>query len=238
MIICRHVCRMVLFTLCIVFTIGNECGPAEYKTDAEECCPMCGKGYVVGKDCTSDSSTTCIPCIRGTYMDEPNGLSKCRQCQTCDTRQGFIFLRECTTTSNAFCDVKDGFYCKSYSKNECNLALKHSPCTPGEYPKVPGTKTANTLCEECPDGYFSTNGINCTAWTKCNFDQRKTAEGSKIKDTVCEKNIPNRNGTYLLLPLIATALLLLALIGLYRCSHTRNSGVPHTRESFITEPAV
>ncbi|KAJ8379697.1 hypothetical protein SKAU_G00004750 [Synaphobranchus kaupii] len=179
MTMCRHVCRMVLFTLCIVFTIGKECGPAEYKTDAEECCPMCEKGYVVGKDCTSDSSTICMPCINGTYMDKPNGLSKCRQCQTCDTRHGLIFLHECTTTSNASCDVKDGFYCKSYSKNECNLALKHSPCTHGRYPKVPGTKTADTLCEECPDGYFSTNGINCTAWTK----DEKPIKGSHTRNS-------------------------------------------------------
>ncbi|KAJ8257701.1 hypothetical protein GJAV_G00188760 [Gymnothorax javanicus] len=181
-------CLMVMFSSLIGISIGKACPPSEYSSDAEECCPMCSEGSVVHKDCTLDTSTTCIPCVKGvTYMDEPNGLTKCIPCKTCDPGQGFIYLQECTTTRNTFCNVKDGFYCQKYSKNkECNFAIKHSTCIPGQYLKVPGTKTADTQCEDCPDGSFSAHGVNCTVWRICNSDQQKTAEGTNTKDTVCE----------------------------------------------------
>lgn len=41
-------------------------------------------GLVVRRDCTEDSSTSCIPCLEGTYMDQPNGYDKCRKCTYCD----------------------------------------------------------------------------------------------------------------------------------------------------------
>lgn len=40
---------------------------------------------IVLRDCTSDSSTTCRPCVDQTYMDEPNGLNRCSQCKICDS---------------------------------------------------------------------------------------------------------------------------------------------------------
>ncbi|KAJ8349230.1 hypothetical protein AAFF_G00176690 [Aldrovandia affinis] len=173
-----------LLSMVIALSIEKQCGPAEYKTEAGECCAMCRKGLVVHKDCISDSSTTCIPCMRGTYMNEPNGLYSCRPCKTCDPGQGLRILHKCTSTSDTFCDVKDGFHSRSYSDNkECNFALKHSSCLPGQRPNPPGTKATDAVCEECPYGHFSQYGINCMAWMKCTFEQKMIQDGTPTNDT-------------------------------------------------------
>ncbi|KAI1892574.1 hypothetical protein AGOR_G00134980 [Albula goreensis] len=207
-----------LFSLCIVSSIGSKCGPAEYETGAGECCPMCVKGSVVRRDCTSDSSTACIPCVGDTYMNEPNGLNKCFTCRTCDPGQGLHTLHKCTTTSNAVCDVSDGFYCGSYSGNkECNLALKHSTCSPGERPKNPGTKTEDTVCEKCPDGHFSEHGVNCTAWTVCTAEQTVAESGSPTKDRDC-KIIPRRNRIMIIIPIITVIIIPIVTLLIQRSS--------------------
>ncbi|XP_027557910.1 tumor necrosis factor receptor superfamily member 14 [Neopelma chrysocephalum] len=59
------------------------CEPGEYP-HGTECCPMCAAGWRVFKHCTASSSTTCIPCVEGTYTDHPNGLTHCRTCKLCD----------------------------------------------------------------------------------------------------------------------------------------------------------
>uniref|UniRef100_A0AAY4BCP2 TNFR-Cys domain-containing protein n=1 Tax=Denticeps clupeoides TaxID=299321 RepID=A0AAY4BCP2_9TELE len=136
--------------------------------------------------CTEYSSTSCIPCITGqTYMNEPNGLSSCFRCKSCDSGQGLLIKDKCTITRNTVCDLHPGYYCVSYSgEGECNFGEKHQKCGPGQRVKTPGnekdnpqefnvlepdvlvllhnfclctgTKSADTVCEECPDGFYST----------------------------------------------------------------------------------
>uniref|UniRef100_A0A4W5JF32 TNFR-Cys domain-containing protein n=1 Tax=Hucho hucho TaxID=62062 RepID=A0A4W5JF32_9TELE len=52
----------------------------------------------------------------------------------------------------------DGYYCRSF-------AVEHTHCSPGQSTKSPGTKTTDTMCEECQHGFYSQHGVNCTAWT-------------------------------------------------------------------------
>ncbi|XP_053481888.1 tumor necrosis factor receptor superfamily member 14-like [Ictalurus furcatus] len=147
-----------------VLTYGAKCGPSEYLSAAGECCPMCNIGSVVVKDCSGDYSTSCKPCSKGTFMNEPNGLNKCFSCKSCDT--GLYILQECTTIKDTVCEVLDGYYCIQKSGRECSLALKHSECEPGQQVKTPGTKDSDTVCEPCPPGFYSPKGVTCTKWTE------------------------------------------------------------------------
>lgn len=47
-------------------------------------------GSVVKRDCTPQSGTRCVPCVDGTYMDQPNTLTKCFPCSSCDQGTSII----------------------------------------------------------------------------------------------------------------------------------------------------
>ncbi|KAM9430522.1 tumor necrosis factor receptor superfamily member 14-like isoform 1-T1 [Salvelinus alpinus] len=199
-----------------VLVFGKDCGPAEYKTNDGQCCPMCNKGLVVRRDCTLDSSTSCIPCIRGTFMNKANGLTKCFPCSPCDPGQGLFTQAECKPTSNTVCDVLDGFYCRSYSSNsECSFAVEHTHCSPGQSTKSPGKETTDTMCEECQHGFYSQHGVNCTAWTDCAAMGRvKTKDGNSSQDVICNK-VPPRSHVTIIAPTLLLGMTVAALFCFY-----------------------
>ncbi|XP_048873848.1 tumor necrosis factor receptor superfamily member 14-like isoform X2 [Brienomyrus brachyistius] len=208
------------FVFLSLMVAGKKCGPAEYESHDGECCPMCGIGMIVLRDCTSDSSTTCRPCVDQTYMDEPNGLKRCSQCKICDSGQGLHVLRKCTTITNTVCDVLDGFYCVAYSgDNECSYASEHKSCLPGQEIKTPGSKTRDVECEGCSHGYYSTDGVHCTPWTSCNIDEEKIEDGTKQKDVVCQELTLRHR--YLIC--FAFTLFLIALIGLFLLLYAKDN---------------
>ncbi|KAJ8017185.1 hypothetical protein DPEC_G00015130 [Dallia pectoralis] len=210
----------------IVLVFGLNCGPAEYKTNDDQCCPMCGQGSVVRRDCTFDISTSCIPCVKGTFMNEANGLTKCFSCSHCDPGQGLSTQTVCTTTRNTICNVLEGFFCKSFSsKSECIFAVKHRTCVPGQSTEAPGTKTADTVCVDCPHGFFSQHGVNCTAWKDCAaIEQVKSIDGNSTQDVICEK--PLRRRIFLIAPFILSTLSMLICFFLTRAKHNRETEPP------------
>ncbi|XP_066546584.1 tumor necrosis factor receptor superfamily member 14 isoform X2 [Amia ocellicauda] len=179
----------------------QACGPAEY-TVGGECCPMCGKGLIVKRHCTADSSTTCIPCLKGTFTDQANGLNSCFQCQTCDSGLGLRILHECTTTSNTVCGASSGYYCTERAQDRgCGSAQKHTKCQPGQRTINQGTDTSDTECEDCPLGTFSTHGRDCTPWTDCALrDEEKIRDGNSTGDVVCQKRPNERRRIFIIIP--------------------------------------
>ncbi|XP_033181971.1 tumor necrosis factor receptor superfamily member 14-like [Anabas testudineus] len=126
---------------------------------------MCNKGTIVRRDCTKQSGTRCAPCEDGTYMNQPNGLTRCLSCTSCDPGHGLFEQKKCTLTSDTVCDILSGYFCKTLEATGCSLAEKHSSCKPGQRIKEHGTSSSDTVCEDCQSGYFSQEGVNCTAWT-------------------------------------------------------------------------
>ncbi|MCI4380676.1 hypothetical protein PGIGA_G00242680 [Pangasianodon gigas] len=173
--------RLFIFGVHAVLTYGARCGQSEYLSAAGECCPMCNIGSVVFKDCSGDYSTTCKPCSKGTFMNEPNGLSSCFPCKTCDT----------------------------------------------------GTKASDTVCEPCPRGFYSPEGVTCSKWTDCSlYNEIEDQEGTSITDVKCK---PRRKTYVLLASVLTAAVLLLSVMVLYliyrqaiKCSTKLNRPVEET----------
>uniref|UniRef100_A0A8C6LGR5 TNFR-Cys domain-containing protein n=1 Tax=Nothobranchius furzeri TaxID=105023 RepID=A0A8C6LGR5_NOTFU len=115
---------------------------------------------VVVRDCTVDSGTRCGPCETGTFMNRPNGMTKCFSCTSCDPGLGLLTRQRCSATSDSVCGVLDGFFCRTRSETGCSLAEKHSACQHGQRIKQPGTSRNDTVCEDCPGGSFSPDGVS------------------------------------------------------------------------------
>ncbi|XP_076732695.1 tumor necrosis factor receptor superfamily member 5 isoform X2 [Maylandia zebra] len=162
-----------------------SCHTKEYATRDGQCCPMCQEGTVVQRDCTAYSGTRCRSCDLGTFMNQLNGLSNCFPCTTCDTGHGLFVKRNCTAKTDTVCDVLNGYYCKGLiDSNGCSLAEKHSQCEAGQKIKESGTSRSDTVCEDCQPGFFSKDGVKCTAWKTCSNQQIKV-KGSSTSDVVC-----------------------------------------------------
>ncbi|CAI5640758.1 unnamed protein product [Oreochromis niloticus] len=182
------VSALLIFGYAAVFIVPVlSCRPKEYKTNDGQCCPMCNQGTkkrddcnetlcsrVVQRDCTAYSGTQCRLCDLGTFMNQPNGLSTCFPCTSCDTGHGLFVKQNCTATTDTVCDILNGYHCKGFTNsNGCSLAGKHSQCAAGQRIKEPGTSTSDTVCEDCQPGFFSKDGVNCTAWKTCSNRQIK-----------------------------------------------------------------
>uniref|UniRef100_A0A3Q0T609 TNFR-Cys domain-containing protein n=1 Tax=Amphilophus citrinellus TaxID=61819 RepID=A0A3Q0T609_AMPCI len=85
--------------------------------------------------CTEYRSTSCLPCVDGTYTDRPNGLEQCTPCTSCDSGMysGLKVKRSCTVVSDTVCEPLQGFYCIYSVGDGCETAQRHSSCGPGQY---------------------------------------------------------------------------------------------------------
>ncbi|XP_032565044.1 tumor necrosis factor receptor superfamily member 14 isoform X1 [Chiroxiphia lanceolata] len=162
----RLVLAMVLVTQ-LERSDSAGCEPGEYPSGTE-CCPMCAAGWRVFKHCTARSSTTCIPCVEGTYTDHPNGLTRCRTCKLCDEGANLVTAAACTYTKNTVCGCRPEHFCSSSGPEGCELCQPYTVCVPGTMVKEWGTATKDHVCEVCPPGTFSSANMSvaCTQWPR------------------------------------------------------------------------
>ncbi|XP_065098602.1 tumor necrosis factor receptor superfamily member 14-like isoform X2 [Paramisgurnus dabryanus] len=149
------------------------------------------KGKRVLMHCDEFTSITCIPCIKDTYTDSSNGLSKCLQCSVCDLSNGLKVKKECTVTSDTVCEPLPGHYCKEVKRKNCLNARKHRTCSPGQYINQTGTEFQNTECADCPAGSYS-DGTLCQLHTNCDSLGKITIKpGTEKDDAKCSDNGPS-----------------------------------------------
>ncbi|XP_042072402.1 tumor necrosis factor receptor superfamily member 14 isoform X4 [Haplochromis burtoni] len=181
-----------LIILMKVFSgLGLSCHQGEYQI-GNECCPNCLAGNRVKSHCTVESSTSCLPCMTGTYTDQPNGLERCHHCTNCDSGSGLRIKTPCTVTSDALCEPLEGFYCVHPTGHSCERAQEHKHCKPGQYISQNGTASTDTECSDCSSGTFS-NGTfhSCQPHTQCHsLNLQQITAGTSATDSQCgEKNV-------------------------------------------------
>ncbi|XP_045552369.1 tumor necrosis factor receptor superfamily member 14 [Salmo salar] len=151
----------------VLESIGSciACGRAEYRI-GDECCPVCSPGNRVYKHCTEFASTSCVPCVDSTFLDEPNGLIKCKVCTNCDA--GLKVKQPCRPSSDTVCGTLEGFYCLDPTKDGCRAAQRHSSCKPGQYISHTGTTSTDSVCSDCTgDTYSDGSFTSCQTHTQC-----------------------------------------------------------------------
>ncbi|XP_071229109.1 tumor necrosis factor receptor superfamily member 14-like [Salvelinus alpinus] len=159
------------------------CGRAEYRI-RDECCPMCSPGNHVHKHCTEFTSTSCVPCVDSTFLDEPNGLIKCKVCTNCDPGLGLMVKQPCTPSSDTVCGTLEGFYCLDPTKDGCRAAQRHSSCKPGQYISHTGTTSTDIVCADCPGKTYSNGSLtSCQPHTECEF--LEIEPGTPWSDSEC-----------------------------------------------------
>uniref|UniRef100_A0A8C9QWT3 TNFR-Cys domain-containing protein n=1 Tax=Scleropages formosus TaxID=113540 RepID=A0A8C9QWT3_SCLFO len=155
-----------------------------------QCCPMCPPGTRVYRQCTEFTSTSCVPCIGSTFTNKPNGLSYCFPCTVCD--QGLLVktVKECTASSDTVCGVLEGNYCIDPYGGGCRAAQKHTTCKPGHFIRQPGTDSADTVCENCPENSYSNgSSTSCTPHTNCESKGLSPVKpGNSVSDSQCGQN--------------------------------------------------
>ncbi|XP_034027790.1 tumor necrosis factor receptor superfamily member 14-like isoform X1 [Thalassophryne amazonica] len=122
-------------------------------------------------------------------MDQMNSYKECTTCSICDTGHGLFVHQPCTSVSNTVCGVLNGYFCTRFTDNGgCSLAFRHTVCAPGQQMKQAGTNRTDTVCEDCQSGFFSLDGVNCTAWKVCEETETVVKEGSSSQDVICERS--------------------------------------------------
>ncbi|XP_071331154.1 tumor necrosis factor receptor superfamily member 14-like isoform X1 [Trachinotus anak] len=185
-----------LFLMTLLSTVlrGNTltCHPAEYLVDGE-CCPRCPAGGRVKADCTEFRSTSCLPCLDGTYMNNPTGLKACFPCTNCDAGSGLKTKSSCTPILNTVCEPLEGFYCIDTKENDCLAAEKHSTCGPGQYISNKGTASSDTECSDCSEGTFSDGTFtSCRPHTQCESGNLQLIKpGTAATDAECGEKSSN-----------------------------------------------
>ncbi|XP_038578957.1 tumor necrosis factor receptor superfamily member 14-like isoform X2 [Micropterus salmoides] len=186
------------------------CHRGEYEI-GEECCPVCPAGSRVKTDCTEFTSTSCLPCTEGTFMNQPTGRKQCFPCSTCVAGSGLKIKTSCTTTSDAVCEPLEGFYCLDSTEDSCMTAQRHTSCQPGQYISQKGTAFTDTKCSDCSVGTFSDGTFtSCQPHTQCeSINLQLLKAGTASTDAECGEQSSDMTGVVIAAAVVGGILFLL-----------------------------
>ncbi|XP_041263449.1 tumor necrosis factor receptor superfamily member 11B [Onychostruthus taczanowskii] len=182
-------CTLVLLDISVKWTFQED-SPPKYLhydpgTSRQLLCDQCPPGSYVKRHCSASSPTQCAPCPAQYYADEWNGNEECQYCSTVCKELQFV-RQECSSTQNRVCECVPGRYL------ELEFCLRHTECPPGSGVAQAGTPESDTVCERCPEGFFSNETSSkaaCLKHTNCSALGFKIAlKGNEIRDNICQEN--------------------------------------------------
>ncbi|CDQ88729.1 unnamed protein product [Oncorhynchus mykiss] len=176
-------------------------------------------GNHVHRHCTEFTSTSCVPCVDSTFLDEPNGLIKCKVCTNCDPGLGLKVKQPCTPSSDTVCGTLEGFYCLDPTKDGCRAAQRHSSCKPGQY-----INHTDTVCSDCTGDTYSDGSLtSCQPHTQCkSLGLQELRPGTHWSNSECG---PQSSRIYpgIIIGVVASVLIALVTIILRRIFEEKKS---------------
>ncbi|XP_030225119.1 tumor necrosis factor receptor superfamily member 14-like isoform X2 [Gadus morhua] len=201
---------MVMISLAVSYNSGypaitfGPCPRDEYRVGFE-CCPLCHPGSYFVKDCTESSITKCSRCSGGTFKEGLDLKKECSTCTKCDAGLGLKVKKSCSSTSDAVCEVLDGFFCSDSNGGGCRTAQRHTVCSPGQYIGQRGTADKDTECLHCTDGTFS-NGTSTSCQNHTKWESVGLNSGTDSTDSECGEPVAG------IIPGVLLVIALMALI--------------------------
>ncbi|CAO2577716.1 Tumor necrosis factor receptor superfamily member 5, partial [Lemmus lemmus] len=125
--------------------------------------------------------------------------------------EGLQVEKEGTSDTDTVCACKEGQHCTS---KECLRCVSHTSCGPGFGVKQMATGTADTVCEHCPAGFFSSvssTSEKCRPWTSCEAEKMTVIqEGTNQTDVVC--GLQPRMRALLVIPIVMAVLITIFVV--------------------------
>ncbi|XP_013005826.2 tumor necrosis factor receptor superfamily member 5 [Cavia porcellus] len=175
------------------------------------CCDLCPPGKKLVDECTEFKNTECRSCQKGEFLDTWNRERRCYVHRHCDPNLGLWVQKEGTAETDTTCVCEEGRHCASDTCEHCDL---HTSCGPGFGVKQLGTATSDTICEPCPNGFFSNVSSafeKCHPWTSCENEYLvELRAGTNRTDAVC--GFQNRSRVLLVIPIIIGILIFIFLM--------------------------
>ncbi|KAK2844323.1 hypothetical protein Q5P01_010982 [Channa striata] len=144
-------------------------------------CNKCSPGTHLTAHCTATTPTQCAPCKDDQFTGLWNYLPRCLYCSNFCTENQEV-EKECSPVNNRVCRCKEGYYGAE------DFCVRHAECGPGYGVQVRGTRQTDTVCERCPEGFFSSSSSAlepCVKHQECAQGQIALLHGSGDHDTMC-----------------------------------------------------
>ncbi|XP_029774094.1 tumor necrosis factor receptor superfamily member 5 isoform X1 [Suricata suricatta] len=211
---------------CLLSTVHPEphitCGENQYVTN-NHCCDMCQPGKKLVNDCTEFTTTECVSCKTGEFLDTWNRERHCHQHKYCDPNLGLKVQKEGTSDTDTTCRCDEGLHCTT---NACESCTQHTPCPPGLGVKQVATGVSDTVCDPCPAGFFSNVSSaleKCHPWTRCETKGLvELQSGTNKTDVIC--GLQDRIRALVAIPITMVILLAVLLVSAYIRKVTKGPG--------------
>ncbi|XP_015263913.1 PREDICTED: tumor necrosis factor receptor superfamily member 5 [Gekko japonicus] len=191
----------------------QNCSRTQYEAHGK-CCSRCPPGKKVSVPCAEGSDTVCAPCQSERFQDGWTQQTFCTPHRYCDQNVGLVVHIHGDATRDVVCQCQSGTHCSGL---ECHSCRENKACGPGEGVEEAATSERDTICTDCPAGFFSNVSsptASCQPWSSCEATGLvHKADGTRFSDAICEDASKVRSGV--LVPVaLAAVILSLGCVGL------------------------